>query len=84
MIDGKKISFDFCDISIGSIRAKRDLMGACFRNGREFNLRGLRPEVKRLAIRAREGEITVENANEQVGTLQYNGGVFVQCYRHRF
>ncbi len=75
MIDGKEmISYDFCDISI-AVSGPKGLMVPVIRNAEKLTFRGIESEVKRLAIRAREGEITVDEMNGGTVTIT-NGGVF--------
>jgi 2-oxoglutarate dehydrogenase E2 component (dihydrolipoamide succinyltransferase) len=75
MIDGKEmISYDFCDISI-AVSGPKGLMVPVIRNAENLTFRGVEVEVKRLAIRAREGEITVDEMTGGTFTIT-NGGVF--------
>jgi len=75
MIDGKEmISFDFCDISI-AVSGPKGLMVPVIRNAENLTFRGIESEVKRLAIRARDGEITVDEMTGGTFTIT-NGGVF--------
>lgn len=75
MIDGKEmISYDFCDISI-AVSGPKGLMVPVIRNAENLTFRGIEAEVKRLAIRAREGEITVDEMTGGTFTIT-NGGVF--------
>ncbi len=75
MINGKEmISYDFCDISI-AVSGPKGLMVPVIRNAENLTLRGVEAEVKRLAIRAREGEITVDEMTGGTFTIT-NGGVF--------
>ena len=75
MIDGKEmVTFDFCDISI-AVSGPKGLMVPVIRNAEELTFRGIEAEVKRLAIRAREGEITVDEMTGGTFTIS-NGGVF--------
>jgi len=75
MIDGKEmISFDFCDISI-AVSGPKGLMVPVIRNAENLTFRGIEAEIKRLAIRAREGEITVDEMTGGTFTIT-NGGVF--------
>ena len=75
MIDGKEmISFDYCDISI-AVSGPKGLMVPVIRNAENLTFRGVESEVKRLAIRAREGEITVDEMTGGTFTIT-NGGVF--------
>jgi len=75
MIDGKEmISYDYCDISI-AVSGPKGLMVPVIRNAENLTFRGVEAEVKRLAIRAREGEITVDEMTGGTFTIT-NGGVF--------
>ncbi len=75
MIDGKEmISYDFCDISI-AVSGPKGLMVPVIRNAENLSFRGVEAEVKRLAIRARDGEITVDEMTGGTFTIS-NGGVF--------
>ena len=75
MIDGKEmISYDFCDISI-AVSGPKGLMVPVIRNAENLSFRGVESEVKRLAIRARDGEITVDEMTGGTFTIT-NGGVF--------
>ena len=75
MIDGKEmISYDFCDISI-AVSGPKGLMVPVIRNAENLSFRGVEAEVKRLAIRARDGQITVYEMTGGTFTIS-NGGVF--------
>jgi len=75
MIDGKEmISYDFCDISI-AVSGPKGLMVPVIRNAENLSFRGVEAEVKRLAIRARDGQITVDEMTGGTFTIS-NGGVF--------
>ena len=75
MIDGKEmITYDFCDISI-AVSGPKGLMVPVIRNAENLSFRGIEAEVKRLAIRAREGQITVDEMTGGTFTIS-NGGVF--------
>ncbi|MEO5788551.1 2-oxoglutarate dehydrogenase complex dihydrolipoyllysine-residue succinyltransferase [Gelidibacter sp.] len=75
MIDGQEmISFDFCDISI-AVSGPKGLMVPVIRNAENLTFRGVEAEVKRLAIRARDGQITVDEMTGGTFTIS-NGGVF--------
>lgn len=75
MIDGKEmISYDFCDISI-AVSGPKGLMVPVIRNAENLTFRGIEAEVKRLAIRARDGQITVDEMTGGTFTIS-NGGVF--------
>jgi len=75
MIDGKEmITYDFCDISI-AVSGPKGLMVPVIRNAENLSFRGVESEVKRLAIRARDGKITVDEMTGGTFTIS-NGGVF--------
>tara|TARA_R110002020_G_scaffold475970_1_gene715117 strand:+ start:39285 stop:40535 length:1251 start_codon:yes stop_codon:yes gene_type:complete len=75
MIDGKeKITFDYKDISI-AVSGPKGLMVPVIRNAENLSFRGVESEVKRLALRARDGEITVDEMTGGTFTIT-NGGVF--------
>ena len=75
MIDGQEmISYDFCDISI-AVSGPKGLMVPVIRNAENLTFRGVENEVKRLAIRARDGQITVDEMTGGTFTIS-NGGVF--------
>ncbi|SDR68211.1 2-oxoglutarate dehydrogenase E2 component [Formosa sp. Hel1_31_208] len=75
MIDGKEmLSYDFCDISI-AVSGPKGLMVPVIRNAENLSFRGVETEVKRLAIRARDGQITVDEMTGGTFTIS-NGGVF--------
>lgn len=75
MIDGDyKISYDFCDISV-AVSGPKGLMVPVVRNAETLSFRGIETEIKRLAIRARDGQITVDDMTGGTFTIS-NGGVF--------
>jgi 2-oxoglutarate dehydrogenase E2 component (dihydrolipoamide succinyltransferase) len=75
MIDGQeKVSFDFCDISV-AVSGPKGLMVPVMRNAENLTFRGVEAEIKRLAIRARDGQITVDEMTGGTFTIS-NGGVF--------
>ncbi|MCG2430591.1 2-oxoglutarate dehydrogenase complex dihydrolipoyllysine-residue succinyltransferase [Aequorivita xiaoshiensis] len=75
MIDGDyKISYDFKDISI-AVSGPKGLMVPVIRNAENLSFRGVEDEVKRLALRARDGQITVDEMTGGTFTIS-NGGVF--------
>lgn len=75
MIDGQeKISYDFCDISV-AVSGPKGLMVPVMRNAELLSFRGVEAEIKRLAIRARDGQITVDEMTGGTFTIS-NGGVF--------
>ena len=75
MIDGQeKFSYDFCDISV-AVSGPKGLMVPVMRNAETLSFRGVEAEIKRLAIRARDGQITVDEMTGGTFTIS-NGGVF--------
>ena len=75
MIDGQeKVTYDFCDISV-AVSGPKGLMVPVIRNAENLSFRGVEAEVKRLATRARDGQITVDEMTGGTFTIT-NGGVF--------
>ncbi|WP_121666853.1 2-oxoglutarate dehydrogenase complex dihydrolipoyllysine-residue succinyltransferase [Mesonia aquimarina] len=75
MIDGKEmITYDYKDISI-AVSGPKGLMVPVIRNAENLSFRGVEAEVKRLALRARDGKITVDEMTGGTFTIS-NGGVF--------
>jgi 2-oxoglutarate dehydrogenase E2 component (dihydrolipoamide succinyltransferase) len=75
MMDGDyKIAYDFCDISI-AVSGPKGLMVPVVRNAENLTFRGVEADIKRLAIRARDGQITVDDMTGGTFTIT-NGGVF--------
>ena len=75
MIDGDyQIQYDFCDISV-AVSGPKGLMVPVVRNAENLSFKGVENEIKRLAIRARDGKITVDEMTGGTFTIS-NGGVF--------
>ncbi len=75
MMDGDyKVAYDFCDISI-AVSGPKGLMVPVVRNAENLTFRGIEAEIKRLAIKARDGQITVDDMTGGTFTIT-NGGVF--------
>ncbi|MDO3694225.1 2-oxoglutarate dehydrogenase complex dihydrolipoyllysine-residue succinyltransferase [Wenyingzhuangia sp. chi5] len=75
MIDGDyQIKNEFADISI-AVSGPKGLMVPVIRNAENLSFRGVEAEVKRLALRARDGQITVDEMTGGTFTIT-NGGVF--------
>ncbi len=72
--DDFMITNDFKDISI-AVSGPKGLMVPVIRNAENLSFRGVESEVKRLAIRARDGQITVDEMTGGTFTIT-NGGVF--------
>ena len=75
MIDGDfQVKYDYKDISI-AVSGPRGLMVPVVRNAENLSFRGVEEEVKRLALKARDGKITVDEMTGGTFTIT-NGGVF--------
>ena len=75
MIDGnEQILHDYCDISV-AVSGPKGLMVPVVRNAEVMNFKDIEIEIKRLAIRARDGQITVDEMTGGTFTIS-NGGVF--------
>ena len=75
MIDGDhQIKYDFCDISV-AVSGPKGLMVPVVRNAETLSFKEIESEIKRLAIRARDGQITVDDMTGGTFTIS-NGGVF--------
>ncbi|MGO2294200.1 MAG: 2-oxoglutarate dehydrogenase complex dihydrolipoyllysine-residue succinyltransferase [Psychroflexus halocasei] len=75
MIEGREmITYDYKDISI-AVSGPKGLMVPVMRNAENLSFRGVEQEVKRLATRARDGKITVDEMTGGTFTIS-NGGVF--------
>jgi 2-oxoglutarate dehydrogenase E2 component (dihydrolipoamide succinyltransferase) len=75
MMDGDyKIGYDFADISI-AVSGPKGLMVPVVRSAELLTFRGIEAEIKRLALRARDGQITVDDMTGGTFTIT-NGGVF--------
>ena len=75
MIDGDfQIKYDYCDISV-AVSGPKGLMVPVLRGAEELTFKEIELEIKRLALRAREGEITVDEMTGGTFTIS-NGGVF--------
>jgi len=75
MMDGDyKVAYDFVDVSI-AVSGPKGLMVPVVRNAEALTFRGIEAEIKRLALRARDGQITVDDMTGGTFTIT-NGGVF--------
>lgn len=75
MIDGDDlITFDYCDISI-AVSGPKGLMVPVVRNAENLSFAGVEKEIKRLAIRVRDGVISLDEMTGGTFTIT-NGGVF--------
>jgi len=75
MMDGDyKIVYDYCDISV-AVSGPKGLMVPVVRNAETLSFSGIEKEIGRLAVRARDGKITVDDMTGGTFTIS-NGGVF--------
>jgi 2-oxoglutarate dehydrogenase E2 component (dihydrolipoamide succinyltransferase) len=75
MMDGDyKISYDYCDISV-AVSGPKGLMVPVVRNAEKLSFAGVENEIGRLAVKARDGKITVDDMTGGTFTIS-NGGVF--------
>ncbi len=74
-IDGQEIvTFDYCDISI-AVSAPKGLVVPVIRNAEKLSFAGIESEVRRLALKARDGKLSIPEMTGGTFTLT-NGGVF--------
>ncbi|MBF9255310.1 2-oxoglutarate dehydrogenase complex dihydrolipoyllysine-residue succinyltransferase [Pontibacter sp. 172403-2] len=74
-IDGNDMIFNnFCDISI-AVSSPKGLVVPVIRNAEELTLDGIEKEVVRLAKKARDGKLSIEEMTGGTFTIT-NGGVF--------
>ncbi|MCH2198461.1 MAG: 2-oxoglutarate dehydrogenase complex dihydrolipoyllysine-residue succinyltransferase [Flavobacteriales bacterium] len=74
-IDGKEMVFhDYADIGI-AVSSPKGLMVPVVRNAEQMSLAQIESEIKRLAIKARDGKITIDEMTGGTFTIT-NGGVF--------
>ena len=74
MDDDYKISYDYCDISV-AVSGPKGLMVPVVRNAELLSFSGIEKEIGRLAVKARDGKITVDDMTGGTFTIS-NGGVF--------
>ncbi|WP_347159499.1 2-oxoglutarate dehydrogenase complex dihydrolipoyllysine-residue succinyltransferase [Pontibacter chitinilyticus] len=74
-IDGNDMIFnDFCDVSI-AVSSPKGLVVPVIRNAEQLTLDGIEKEVIRLAKKARDGKLSIEEMTGGTFTIT-NGGVF--------
>jgi 2-oxoglutarate dehydrogenase E2 component (dihydrolipoamide succinyltransferase) len=74
-IDGQEMVYhDFCDISI-AVSAPKGLVVPVIRNAEKLNFSGIESEVRRLALKARDGKLSIPEMTGGTFTIT-NGGVF--------
>jgi 2-oxoglutarate dehydrogenase E2 component (dihydrolipoamide succinyltransferase) len=75
MIDGEEIVYnDFCDISV-AVSTPRGLVVPVIRDAEKLSFDQIEKEINRLAARAREGKISIDEMSGGTFTIT-NGGVF--------
>jgi len=75
MIDGKEVVFhNYADIGV-AVSSPKGLMVPVVRNAEQMSLAEIEREIKRLAIKARDGKITPDEMTGGTFTIT-NGGVF--------
>lgn len=75
MIDGKDMIFhDYCDIGI-AVSSPRGLMVPVLRNAEQLSLAEIEAGIKALALKARDGKISIDEMTGGTFTIT-NGGVF--------
>jgi len=75
MIDGKEVLYyDYADISI-AVSSPKGLMVPVVRNAELLDFEGVESEIRRLAIKARDGKISMDDMLGGTFTIT-NGGVF--------
>ena len=74
-IDGNEIVYhNFCDVSI-AVSSPKGLVVPVIRNAEQLSFAEIEKEVVRLAIKAREGKLTIDEMTGGTFTLT-NGGIF--------
>jgi len=74
-LDGNEIVFnDFCDISI-AVSSPKGLVVPVIRNAESLSFDQIEKEVVRLAVKARDGKLTIDEMTGGTFTLT-NGGIF--------
>lgn len=74
-IEGEEIVFnDFCDVSI-AVSTPRGLVVPIIRNAESMSFDGIEKEIVRLATRARDNKLTIEEMTGGTFTIT-NGGIF--------
>ena len=75
MIDGEELVYhDYCDIGI-AVSAPKGLMVPVIRNAESLSLAAIESQILKLAGKAREGKISIEEMTGGTFTIT-NGGVF--------
>ena len=75
MIDGNEIVYhDYADIGI-AVSSPKGLMVPVVRNAEQMSLAEIEADIKRLAIKARDGKLSIDEMSGGTFTIT-NGGVF--------
>ncbi len=75
MIDGEEmISYNYADISV-AVSSPKGLVVPVVRNAETMSLAEIEAEIKRLAIKARDGKLSIDEMSGGTFTIT-NGGVF--------
>ncbi|MFN5182390.1 MAG: 2-oxoglutarate dehydrogenase complex dihydrolipoyllysine-residue succinyltransferase [Bacteroidota bacterium] len=75
MIDGEEqVSYSYCDVGI-AVSAPKGLMVPVLRNAETMSLAEIENGIKNLAIKARDGKLSIEEMQGGTFTIT-NGGVF--------
>ena len=75
MIDGDQvITYDYADIGV-AVSSPKGLMVPVVRNAEQMSLAEIEAEIKRLAIKARDGKLAIDEMTGGTFTIT-NGGVF--------
>ncbi len=75
MIDGEELVYNkYCDVGI-AVSAPKGLMVPVLRNAELMSLAQIEAGIKELAIKARDGKLTIDEMNGGTFTIT-NGGVF--------
>ncbi len=75
MIDGDELIFnDYCDVSI-AVSSPKGLVVPVIRNAERLSFDGIEKEVVRLAVKARDGKLSIDEMTGGTFTIT-NGGIF--------
>lgn len=72
--DNHVVHFDYADVSI-AVSSPKGLMVPVLRNAEQMSLAEIEAEIKRLALKARDGKLTIQEMTGGTFTIT-NGGVF--------
>ena len=74
-INGEEVRYhSYCDVSI-AVSTEKGLMVPVIRNAELLSLDGIEKEIKRLALRARDGKLSIDEMSGGTFSIT-NGGVF--------